>query len=1149
MQKILLITTLLVLTSSIVLNGQTFEINNESITTCTGSFQDDNGGIGDAPGTEGGPYSNTSYTYTICPDVPGDVIQINFSAFNLYTNLNLIPLQVLVSTIPVFQTDYTETICLGGTGFVDGNPVQSQTWTALPPQVVSGETYLADGAGFSYESSIPFDFFEEDQVLESCDDLYGISVNMEHSYMGDLDILITCPNGTSLFLFQQAGGGTFLGEAVDDGSTAPGVGYDYIWSPTATNGTWGENAGGVNILPAGTYESNEDMCQLEGCPLNGEWTIEVIDNLAIDNGYIFEWGIDLNPELFPGITTFTPEIGLGLDSTWIEGPNITGTSEDGNYTEITPPSLGTYDYSLFATNNFGCTFDTIITVECVPGPVVNAGLDLQICNDPVDLDAVITSNDFAFDPCSFTLELINNDGFGFNNSSVDVYFDGVLFNSFASTNVSQESQIQIPSGSTMTLEYVFSTWGEGTGNVVSLFNDLGELVFESDENPSEGVIFEETVICAGAGQLQWEWSPADGLSNPFIPNPEVNLAQSIDYTVTVYPQGFEGCASTDVVSVTVDPAGDPGTDSTLVLCYNYGSFNLINMLGGNPVNTGEWTNGNGDAVNGDFNTLTDLGDTFTYTVLNNGCLNTAQVDITVIPQGDPICCEFDYEYSSTDALCNASSDGTFSITMESSTDGGPWQIELSLGMNVLNQEADNFTSFTGLSAGNYTVTIIDAGLCQTSFEVEVLEPPIIPIQAVADSTICLTGVATLEAWSSADENSDFVYSWLNLGDGVQQVSPDVLTTYSVYATSPNGCQSPTEDVVIDVHEPLSLQVSPDQFNCQNQLDTLEVTSESGGFGGFFYNWTLNGNSVGTDESLNISPVQTLEYCITLTDGCETPEIQDCILVNVEPTPEISLFSSNPSGCEPFSVYFENQTDADLYVNTYWNLEEANYSPENSTTHEYLTPGIYDVSMTLESDLGCFYEANYPNYVTVFASPEPAFIWSPFNPTIPETEIEFNNLTEGFITSYYWEFDTLNIQEISELENPTFEFPINEGGEYPTSLTVTDINGCEATQTFTVVINDPLNLYVPSAFTPNTDGANDVFKVEGTDVDAARYQIWIFNRLGEIVYYSQDLKGVWDGSFNGGEYYVQPGVYTYRIDYYSLSTTQRYEKNGHVTVVR
>jgi len=486
----------LCLTFLFELDAQTFEINNETVTTCFGSFQDDNGGVGDDPGAEGGPYSNTSYTYTICPDVPGDVIQVSFSAFNLYTNLNpnnsdyliiwdgddsvvgnadfslgsytgnslsglpvtgtvsntsgcltfvfnpssvssgtfagwegvidcttpcapptafstivdpipslensvsvcldapitfqdngsfaepgfsienyiwnfddgtieagsdltsiehsfsepgeyivtltvednngcqnlnLLPLQVLVSTIPIFQSDFSEELCLGAEGYLDGNPVQSATWTALPPQVVTGETYLADGAGFSYESEILFDFFEDDQVLESCEDLNGISINMEHSYMGDLDIILTCPDGTSLFLFEQAGGGTFLGEALDDGSNDPGVGYDYVWAPDATSGTWGDNTGNVDILPAGTYESNEDMCQLVGCPLNGEWTIEVIDNLAIDNGYIFSWGVDLNPELFPGITTFTPEIGLGLDSTWIEGDFMSNESADGNF--------------------------------------------------------------------------------------------------------------------------------------------------------------------------------------------------------------------------------------------------------------------------------------------------------------------------------------------------------------------------------------------------------------------------------------------------------------------------------------------------------------------------------------------------------------------------------------------------------------------------------------------------------------------------------------------------------------------------------------------------------------------------------------------------------------------------------------------------
>ena len=50
----------------------------------------------------------------------------------------------------------------------------------------------------------------------------------------------------------------------------------------------------------------------------------VIDNLAIDNGYIFEWGINLAPELFPGVTTFTPVIGLNADSssTYWTGPSI-----------------------------------------------------------------------------------------------------------------------------------------------------------------------------------------------------------------------------------------------------------------------------------------------------------------------------------------------------------------------------------------------------------------------------------------------------------------------------------------------------------------------------------------------------------------------------------------------------------------------------------------------------------------------------------------------------------------------------------------------------------------------------------------------------------------------------------------------------------
>jgi hypothetical protein len=117
----------------------------------------------------------------------------------------------------------------------------------------------------------------------------------------------------------NGGGGTFLGDAIDDESTAPGVGWDYLWSPEATNGTWGENAG-AGSLPSGTYEPAGDLCDLVGCPLNGEWTFTVTDNIAIDNGFIFYWGLNLNPALYPGVTTFTPQIGIGTDSSFGQAP-------------------------------------------------------------------------------------------------------------------------------------------------------------------------------------------------------------------------------------------------------------------------------------------------------------------------------------------------------------------------------------------------------------------------------------------------------------------------------------------------------------------------------------------------------------------------------------------------------------------------------------------------------------------------------------------------------------------------------------------------------------------------------------------------------------------------------------------------------------
>ena len=72
------------------------------------------------------------------------------------------------------------------------------------------------------------------------------------------------------------------------------------------------------------------------------------------------------------------------------------------------------------------------------------------------------------------------------------------------------------------------------------------------------------------------------------------------------------------------------------------------------------------------------------------------------------------------------------------------------------------------------------------------------------------------------------------------------------------------------------------------------------------------------------------------------------------------------------------------------------------------------------------------------------------------------------------------------------------------------------------------IYVPNAFTPNSDGINDVFQVKGTAVET--YEISIWNRWGQKVFESENLDDIWEGDFQGGGYYVESETYVYQINY-------------------
>ncbi|HNA33090.1 MAG TPA: PKD domain-containing protein, partial [Flavobacteriales bacterium] len=320
---------------------------------------------------------------------PGEyIVQIVLTDDNNCANTNTIDLAVQVSTTPVFNLSDTS-VCLGNDVPLNGEAVPT-TWTALPGDDLGGGVFLPDNVGETFITQLNYNnVFAPGATLQNIDQLLTFCINMEHSFMGDIVIQLVCPNGQSVVVHQQGGGGTFLGEPVDDDlqPDAQGVCYNYCWSPTATNGTWVDNSGGT--LPPGTYESLNPMSALQGCPLNGTWTLNITDLWGSDNGFVCDWGLDFDPALYPDLTTYTPVLGLSTtDSTFWSGDGVVLDSNDPTTASVTPTSPGSNIYVFTVTDNFGCTYSDSITVTA-SGPL--AQFDVQpVSPQPVGITAQFT---------------------------------------------------------------------------------------------------------------------------------------------------------------------------------------------------------------------------------------------------------------------------------------------------------------------------------------------------------------------------------------------------------------------------------------------------------------------------------------------------------------------------------------------------------------------------------------------------------------------------------------------------------------------------------------------------------------------------------------------------------------------------------------
>lgn len=333
---------------------------------------------------------------------PGEyIVQVEVQDDNDCVNTNAVSIQIWVSTQPDFSAMATNSsfeICFGEELQLSAEGLSAVEWSELPDNNFGGSLALPDLQGVPFNTSISYTLFEPDQIITSANDIESLCVSMEHSYMGDLVISLICPNGQSIDLHQQGGGGTYIGGANDtDIGAEPVLGecWDYCWSPTATLGTFATESATNTVLGGnppnealveGTYSSVEPFSDLVGCPLNGTWTFRINDLFGADNGFICDWQLNLDPDLFPDLTEFTPVNGISVqDSASWSGPNVVVDPTNPLLATAVINGPGVFEYVFSVTNNFGCSFDTTIVVTVQPAPIgpITISGDSVLCENGV----------------------------------------------------------------------------------------------------------------------------------------------------------------------------------------------------------------------------------------------------------------------------------------------------------------------------------------------------------------------------------------------------------------------------------------------------------------------------------------------------------------------------------------------------------------------------------------------------------------------------------------------------------------------------------------------------------------------------------------------------------------------------------------------
>ena len=631
---------------------------------------------------------------------------------------------------------------------------------------------------------------------------------------------------------------------------------------------------------------------------------------------------------------------------------------------------------------------------------------------------------------------------------------------------------------------------------------------------SDGAI--DITVTGGTGEYSYLWS--NEAATEYI-----NNLSAGSYSVTVTDDN--SCTATTDMTVTEPPVLAAIIANIINACFAESNGAIdITVTGGTIMANGAynyaWSNGtNTRDISGitagnynvtvtDANGCTDIADT---TIIEHPAL---LVDIAAITQ----------------VSCGGESDGAIDMNVT----GGANSYTYTWSNGAITEDISR------LAAGNYSVTVTDSNNCTVTNSATVTEPdPLTATIINVNHLVCYNDSNGSATANVSGGTPPYTYFWTPSANTNAMATGLNAGTYTLAVNDSNNCQ---QTAMITITEPDSLVVaiSNDTTICERELITLQATA-TGGTALYTYNW--NPGSMST-ASVTVNPALSTTYTLAVTDVNNCQAAPQSVTVDVNPLPQVSFTADPENGCAPLCVSLNNITPNSSIAT--WNFGNGQTGSGAIITHCYPESGIYSITLDVRDSNGCENALAVPDLIQVFPAPVAGFSITPPTSAPVNSLVIFNDQSIG-ADHWLWNFgDILN--STSTLQNPKFTYA--ELGSYTVNLTVSNNEGCTDTTSHVILIEPEFTLYIPNAFTPDNDGLNDFFALQGAHFNS--FEMEIFNRWGESIYHTAHPnpsrgEGLWDGTVNGKDSAPQ-GVYVYKIRVEDFKG-QRHYYVGNVTLIR